>query len=147
MANNIRAVSPSLFSFSQESLSLSLSFSLGPARYHLFVQVSLASLLRSLLSRRLQRPFASELWALRVRIPSWFTDAVLDTVATHPGARHIRLLASSYSPYAHEVVCAARKSRFCVRGTGYVRQWRLLSDAGKKGVIRGLLNALLVRYK
>lgn len=152
MANNIRAVSPTLFFLPPflPPLSLFLSracslpfFCPSPSRLpslfsRLFSPVGFGVL-----------PRASGAGPHGPGFRSWFTAAVLDAVATHPGTRHIRRSSPPPTrPCAHEVVCAARKSRFCARKMGYVRRWRLLSDdAGKKGVIRGLLNALLVRYK
>lgn len=146
MANNIRAVSPSLFSFSRESLSL-----------FLFQVCSLPSfcpslsLLSSSVSSfpQLRRPSASELCDAGLRSGSG-TKLVHGRRSRHrrdtsSSATHPALLASSYSPYAYEVVRHESRVFACA---GYVRRWRLLSDdAGKKGVIRGLLNALLVRYK
>lgn len=136
MANNIRAVSPSLFSFSRESLSLS------PARYHLFARALPATRLSSSVPsfssasasfrERVARCGAGPRSQAGSRTPFWIPSRQVQERDTS-GAPRLLLLA----------VCV--RGRVC--GTkvaflraGYVWRWRLLSDdAGKKGVIRGLL--------
>lgn len=164
MANNIRAVSPSLFFVSLcrcllvfLCLSPFLSISLGSPCLPLF---TLTSLFPQAFFYHRRRPSLSTLASFRERVCAdlirvrWFTDTVSNNVAvaTYPGTRHPEgrrrlLLVLRGRKCCTKVAflrCGGRGTRAVATATAMAA---FVRRVGKKGVIRGLLNALLVRYK